>query len=44
VKDDESSIRETCAEVAEQNGMGATVVATAEEALEVLEHLPWIFC
>ena len=38
IVDDEQSIRETCAEVAEQCGMKATGVATAEEALEVLEH------
>src|SRR6267142_1113444 len=38
IVDDEQSIRETCAVVAEQCGMKATGVATAEEALEVLEH------
>jgi len=38
IVDDEQSIRETCATVAEQCGMKAIVVATAEEALEVLEH------
>src|SRR5579864_2363898 len=38
IVDDEPSIRETCADVAEQSGMKATTVATAEEALEVLEH------
>ena len=38
IVDDEQSIRETCATVSEQCGMKATAVATAEEALEVLEH------
>ncbi len=38
IVDDEPSIRETCATVAEQSGMKAITVATAEEALEVLEH------
>src|SRR5260370_3448783 len=38
--DDEQSIRETCATVSEQCGMKAVAVATAEEALEVLEHSP----
>jgi DNA-binding NtrC family response regulator len=38
IVDDEKTIRETCAAVAEQCGMKATGVATAEEALEVLEH------
>ncbi len=38
IVDDELAIRETCAVVAEQCGMKATAVATAEEALEVLEH------
>jgi DNA-binding NtrC family response regulator len=38
IVDDEPSVRETCAEVAEQSGMKATVVSSAEEALEVLEH------
>ena len=38
IVDDEQSIRETCATVAEQCGMKAIAVATAEEALEVLEH------
>jgi DNA-binding NtrC family response regulator len=38
IVDDEISIRETCAVVAGQTGMRATAVATAEEALEVLEH------
>jgi DNA-binding NtrC family response regulator len=40
IVDDEQAIRETCAAVAEQCGMKATSVATAEEALEVLEHSP----
>src|ERR1700730_5920243 len=39
IVDDEPTVRETCAEVAEQSGMKATPVATAEEALEVLEHV-----
>jgi DNA-binding NtrC family response regulator len=38
IVDDELTIRETCAAVAGQCGMKATAVATAEEALEVLEH------
>jgi len=38
IVDDEPTIRDTCAEVARQNGMKATTVATAQEALEVLEH------
>jgi DNA-binding NtrC family response regulator len=38
IVDDESTIRDTCAVVAQQSGMKATAVATAEEALEVLEH------
>ncbi|OLB20108.1 MAG: sigma-54-dependent Fis family transcriptional regulator [Acidobacteria bacterium 13_2_20CM_57_7] len=38
IVDDEQSIRETCATVSEQCGMKAAAVATAEEALEVLEH------
>src|SRR5438132_9012748 len=38
IVDDEQSIRETCATVSERCGMKATAVATAEEALEVLEH------
>src|SRR5258708_25003050 len=40
IVDDEQSIRETCATVSEQCGMKAVTVATAEEALEVLEHSP----
>jgi DNA-binding NtrC family response regulator len=38
IVDDELAVRETCATVAEQCGMKAISVATAEEALEVLEH------
>jgi DNA-binding NtrC family response regulator len=37
IVDDEQTIRETCAVVAEQCGMKATAVATAREAYEVLE-------
>jgi DNA-binding NtrC family response regulator len=40
IVDDEQAIRETCAAVAVQCGMKATSVATAEEALEILEHSP----
>jgi DNA-binding NtrC family response regulator len=38
IVDDEPTIREACAEVAQQSGMKATTVATAEEAVEVLEN------
>jgi two-component system response regulator HydG len=38
IVDDEATIRETCASVAQQTGMKALAVATAEEALDVLEH------
>src|SRR5215475_10269538 len=38
IVDDEPTIREACAEVAHQTGMKAMAVATAEEAVEVLEH------
>ena len=38
IVDDETAVRETCATVAEHCGMKAITVATAEEALEVLEH------
>src|SRR6202790_5233945 len=38
IVDDEPSIRDTCAEVARQAGMKPTTVASAEEALEVLEN------
>src|SRR6266478_505978 len=38
IVDDEPSIRETCVEVARQAGMKAFAVASAEEALEVLEN------
>jgi len=37
IVDDEPMIRQMCAEVAEQSGLKATAVATAEEALNVLE-------
>src|SRR5256885_2191704 len=37
IVDDEPTIRDTCAEVARQTGMRATTVASAKEALEVLE-------
>ena len=38
IVDDEPAIRETCAEVAKQSGMKVITVASAEEALEVLEN------
>src|SRR2546423_3549030 len=38
IVDDEPSIREACADVAQQSGMKATTVATAAEALDVLEN------
>src|SRR5215472_12118065 len=38
IVDDESSIRDTCAAVAQQTGMKAIAVPTAEEALDVLER------
>jgi CheY-like chemotaxis protein len=38
IVDDEPTIREACAEVARQAGMKAIAVASAEEALEVLEN------
>jgi len=38
IVDDEQSVRETCTAVAEQCGMKAMGVPTAEEALEVLDH------
>src|SRR5579864_1109251 len=38
IVDDEPTIREACAEVAQQTGMKVITVASAEEALEVLEH------
>jgi DNA-binding NtrC family response regulator len=38
IVDDEPTIREACGEVAQLTGMKATMVATAEEAMEVLEH------
>ncbi len=40
IVDDEHAVRETGATVAEQCGMKAIEVATAEQALEVLEHSP----
>ncbi len=38
IVDDEHTVRETCAAVAAQSGMKTISVATAEEALEVLER------
>ena len=38
IVDHEMSIRETCATVSEQCGMKAVAVATADEAMQVLEH------
>jgi DNA-binding NtrC family response regulator len=38
IVDDEPTIREACGEVAQLTGMNATMVATAEEAFEVLEN------
>lgn len=38
IVDDEPTIREACAEVARQAGMKAIAVASAEEALEILEN------
>jgi CheY-like chemotaxis protein len=38
IVDDEMSIREACATVSEQCGMKAVAVATADGALQVLEH------
>ncbi len=38
IVDDEPTIREACGEVAQLTGMNATMVATAEEAIEVLEN------
>jgi two-component system response regulator HydG len=38
IVDDEPSIRDMCAEVAKQSGMKAITVASAEEALDVLEN------
>src|SRR5450755_93896 len=38
IVDDEPTIREACGEVAQVTGMNATMVATAEEAFEVLEN------
>src|SRR5579859_4257626 len=38
IVDDEPTIREACAKVAQMSGMHATTVATAEEAIEVVEN------
>ncbi len=38
IVDDKPTIREACGEVAQLTGMNATMVATAEEAIEVLEN------
>jgi DNA-binding NtrC family response regulator len=38
IVDDEPTIREACGEVAQLTGMNATMVATAEEAIEILEN------
>lgn len=38
IVDDEQSIRDMCADVAARIGMRAQVAASAEEALEILEH------
>jgi DNA-binding response OmpR family regulator len=38
IVDDEPTIREACAKVAQTSGMHATTVATAEEATEVIEN------
>ena len=38
IVDDEPTIREACAKVAQMSGMHATTVATAEEAVEVIEN------
>src|SRR5256885_11462587 len=38
IVDDEPTIREACADVAQQSGMRATTVANAAEALDVLEN------
>ena len=38
IVDDEPTVRETCAEVAEQTGMHVIAVGSAEEAFEVLEN------
>jgi DNA-binding NtrC family response regulator len=40
IVDDEPTIREACGEVAQLTGMNATMVATAEEAIEILENTP----
>ncbi len=38
VVDDEQYVRQLCADVASQSGMKVTTVATAEEALNILEN------
>lgn len=38
IVDDEQIVRDMCAEVAEESGMKATAVGTAEEAFEILER------
>jgi DNA-binding response OmpR family regulator len=38
IVDDEPTIREACGEVAQLTGTNATMVATAEEAIEILEN------
>ncbi len=38
IVDDEPTIREACAKVVQMSGMHATAVATAEEAVEVIEN------
>src|ERR1700744_1106610 len=38
IVDDEPTIREACAKVAQMSGMHATTVSTAEEATEVIEN------
>ena len=38
IVDDEPTIRETCAKVAQMTGMHATTVATAEDAVEVMDN------
>jgi DNA-binding NtrC family response regulator len=38
IVDDEPTIREACGEVAQLTGMNATMAATAEEAIEILEN------
>lgn len=38
IVDDEEATRQLCVDIAEQSGMRAAAVGTAEEALEMLEH------